>query len=258
MTPMTALTHQLERTISIQATRETVFRYFTDSARWATWWGAGSTIDARTGGKMYIRHPNGVEVSGEVVEILAPEKIVFTYGYASGTPIPPGGSRVTIRLEEEPAGTRVHLVHAFADAASRDPHIQGWRFQLSLFGNVVANELHAGAADLVDAWFAAFAEPDEKQRAESLARIAADGVLFRDRYSLLEGQPDLMAQINAYLRFTPGMRLQRKGGVRHCQGTVLADWVVVGADGSENGSGTSVFLLGPSRRIEAVTSLRNP
>lgn len=254
---MTALSHQLERTVSIQATRETVFRYFTDSARWAAWWGAGSTIEARPGGKMYIRHANGVEVLGEVLEVRAPERIVFSYGYASGTPVPPGGSRVTIELEEEPAGTRLHLLHEFPDAASRDPHIQGWRFQLSLFGNVVANEMHAGAAALVDAWFAAFAEPDESKRAESLARIAAEGVCFRDRYSLLEGQPDLLAQINAYLRFMPGMRLQRKGDVRHCQGTVLADWVVVGADGSENGSGTSVFLLGPSRRIETVTSVRN-
>lgn len=255
---MTALSYQLERTVSIQASRETVFRYFTDSARWSAWWGTGSTIDARPGGKMYIRHANGVEVSGEVLEVLAPQKIVFTYGYVSGTPVPPGGSRVTIELDEEPVGTRLHLLHEFPDASSRDPHIQGWRFQLSLFANVVANDVYAGAADLVDAWFAAFAEPEESKRAESLTRIAAGGVRFRDRYSLLEGQSDLMAHIDAYLRFMPGMRQRRKGDVRHCQGTVVADWVMIGADGSEKGSGTSVFQLGAARQIEVVTTLQNP
>jgi hypothetical protein len=33
---------------------------------------------------MLIRHPNGVEASGEVLEVLRPERIVFTYGYATG------------------------------------------------------------------------------------------------------------------------------------------------------------------------------
>ena len=28
---------------------------------------------------MVIRHPNGVEASGEVLEVRAPERIVFTY-----------------------------------------------------------------------------------------------------------------------------------------------------------------------------------
>src|SRR5262249_5445683 len=47
---MTELTHSLNRTVVIRAMPETVFRYFTDSARWAAWWGHGSTIDARPGG----------------------------------------------------------------------------------------------------------------------------------------------------------------------------------------------------------------
>jgi len=39
----------LEVTVHIEAQPETVFSYFTDSVRWAAWWGAGSTIDARPG-----------------------------------------------------------------------------------------------------------------------------------------------------------------------------------------------------------------
>src|SRR5215813_6961561 len=102
---MTSLPHTLARTLVIQARREIVFRYFTDTERWARWWGAGSTIDARPGGRLKIRYPNGVEVLGEVIEIAPPERIVFTYGYENGKPIPLGGSHVTIELEAQNKGT---------------------------------------------------------------------------------------------------------------------------------------------------------
>ena len=122
---MSELTHLVERTLVIQAPRNVVFRYFTDSAYWAAWWGAGSTIDARAGGRMLIRYPNGVQVLGEVTEIVEPERIAFTYGYESGKPIPPGSSLVTIRLEAVEDGTRLHLTHAFAEAEVRDQHVAG-------------------------------------------------------------------------------------------------------------------------------------
>src|SRR5437667_258262 len=129
------LPHNLTRSVFIEASRDTVFRYFTDSGRWAKWWGSGSTIDARPGGEIYIRYPNAVEVRGEVVEVAAPERIVFTYGYVSGKPMGPGESVVSIRLEETSAGTRLHLLHEFAAAPARDAHIQGWRHQMSVFTN---------------------------------------------------------------------------------------------------------------------------
>ena len=44
---MPELPYQLDRTVVIKARPETVFRFFTDSARWASWWGAGSTIDPK-------------------------------------------------------------------------------------------------------------------------------------------------------------------------------------------------------------------
>ena len=137
---MITSTVRLDRTIVIRARPATVFEFFTSTPDWAAWWGAGSTIDARPGGQLLIRHPNGVEVTGEVIDVRAPERIVFTYGYASGKPIPPGGSQVTIRLDGHPAGTLLQLTHEFSDAGARDHHVQGWRFQLSLFANAVAME----------------------------------------------------------------------------------------------------------------------
>jgi hypothetical protein len=160
---------------------------------------------------------------------------------------------VTISLEADPAGTRLRLVHEFDDAAARDEHIQGWRFQLSLFGNVVADEVFAGAAGLVDSWFEAWAVTDDRARDEAFGRIAAASVQFRDRFSLLDGLSDLSAHAKAAQRFMPGVRMQRKGDVRHCQGMAVADWIALTNDGTERMSGTNVFVLGPDGLIRSAT-----
>jgi uncharacterized protein YndB with AHSA1/START domain len=254
----THLPHHLDRTVVIEAGRDVVFRYFTDSARWASWWGAGSTIDARPGGKVYIRHANGIEVAGEVVEIEAPEQIVFTYGFTSGQPIPAGSSRVSIRLEPRGKATRLTLTHAFADPRVRDEHVQGWRYQLSVFGNVVANAMHANADAAVDAWFEAWSEPEATTRDATLTRIAEPDIDFRDQFSLISGLDDLRPHLAAVHRFMPGMRIRREGAVRQCQGTVLADWIARGPDGMERGRGTNVFVFRAPERIASVTGFWNP
>lgn len=252
---MTALPYTLDREIDIGATPEIVFRFFTDSPRWAAWWGAGSTVDPRPGGRVYIRHPDGTEASGEILELAPPDRFVFSYGFASGKPIPPGSSRVTITLAEAADGTRLSLTHELPDASARDEHVQGWRFQLSLFANIVANEVNAGAANAVDAWFRAWSITDAGERERVLAGIAERGVRFRDRFSRLDGIADLVPHIGAAQRFMPGMRLERKGDVRHCQGTVLADWTATGPDGQPRGGGTNVYRFNAVGRIVEVTGI---
>jgi hypothetical protein len=56
----------------------------------------------------------------------------------------------------------------------------------------------------------------------------------------------------------PGMHLRRQGDVRHCQGTLLADWTAVATDGSERGNGTNVFVLRADGLIESVTGFWAP
>jgi uncharacterized protein YndB with AHSA1/START domain len=252
------LPHTVQRTVIINAKPDVVFRFFTDTERWAKWWGAGSTIEARVGGKVYICHPNGVESSGEILEMRHPDRIVFTYGFASGEPMPAGSSRVTISLEPGESGTRLHLLHEFAEPRPCDEHVQGWRFQLSLFANVVANEVYADAAAAVDAWFAAWTVRDDKERDEALARLVTPGISFLDRFSLLDGIADLSVHINASQRFMPGIVLRRKGTPRQCQGTVISDWMAVGPDDKDRMSGTNVFTLTPDGLIGSVIGFANP
>lgn len=255
---MTALPYHVDRTIVIRAARETVFRFFTDSALWAAWWGAGSTVGRAPGDAILVRHPGGVEAAGQIVEIVAPERFVFTYGYASGTPFGIGESLTTITLEAVADGTRLHLRHEMADAAACDHHVQGWRYQLSVFANVVADEAIGDVNALVDAWFTAWAQTEDDARLAAFSAITAPGVQFRDRYSHLDGREDLVAHVGAAHRFMPGMLPARRGEARHCQGTLIVDWAVAGADGQERGAGTNIFRIGPERTIESVTGIWNP
>ena len=132
--------------------------------------------------------------------------------------------------------------------------MQGWRYQLSVFGNVVTDLVNANAAEAVDAWFRAWAETERAaRRRQLLEQIAVPEIRFRDRYSLLDGIDDLVPHIAATQRFMPNMQLTRRGDVRHCQGTLLVGWAALSADGQERGSGTNVFTLDAAGKITAVT-----
>ncbi|HEY0242412.1 MAG TPA: SRPBCC domain-containing protein [Gemmatimonadaceae bacterium] len=246
------LEHTLERTLTILAKRETVFRFFTDTPRWEKWWGKGSTVDPRPGGKVRILYPGAIEVTGEVLEVSEPERISFTYGFTSGSPIPPGSSRVTISLAEQGSATKLTLVHEFSDAAVRDDHIQGWRYQLSLFSNIVSDEVNVGVAEFVDAWNESWANPDAGEREKTFRRIATPAVQFRDKYSTLDGIDDVLAHVTAAQRFMPGVRLERQGDVRQCQGRAYCNWNA-SANGKPIGSGSTFFVLDADGRIEAAT-----
>jgi hypothetical protein len=135
----------------------------------------------------------------------------------------------------------------------RDEHVQGWRYQLAVFANVVAKEAHAGTSALVDRYFACWGEADASKRRAELAAIASDDLIFRDPYSCSSGIDDVNAHIGASQRFMPGMLLARLGEPRQCQGTALVDWVVQAPDGSVRAKGTNLFDLTYDGRIARAT-----
>jgi len=253
------LEHVLDRELLIRARRETVYGFLSRTPHFAAWWGAGSEIEARPGGRVRIRFPNAVEASGEVLETVEGERLAFTYGYETpGKPIPPGGSRVTLTLADEPHGTRLHLRHECADAAARDAHVPGWRYQLAVLANVAADSEQAGLTHKVDAFFAAWNEGDSTRRRALLDEALAPGVSFRDRHGCVSGLDDLDAYLAGVQTFFPGVRLERDGPVSHCQGTALVAWRLRGPGGEERGHGHNVFSLAPGGRIAAATGLWAP
>ncbi len=250
---MSELPFVVERSILIGAPPEIVFRFFTDPVRFAAWWGAGSDIQCRPGGRVHIVNPGGVVATGEVLEVDPPRRLVFNYGYeGEGRPIAPGASRVTIDLHEESAGTRLHLRHDVPTAAARDEHVQGWRFQLSLFANLVSREVQAHAAERIDDFFEAWSESDGAKRRRLLESCASPDVRFGDAYSCTSGLADLDEHLAAARVHMPGISLARDGEIQQCQETAIARWVAKKDDGTVLGRGVNVVDLGPDGMIRRV------
>ncbi len=104
-----------------------------------------------------------------------------------------------------PSGVEVRGEVLEVTAPECDQHIQGWRFQLPVFADVLLNGIHeAGATALVDAWHTTWAMTDEAARAVELQRITTPGVELHDRYSTLCGYEDLTAHTKASQRFMQG------------------------------------------------------
>lgn len=253
---MNALPHSLSRSLLIRAPREVVFAYFTDSDRFARWWGAGSTIDGRVGGDVKIVYPNRVIARGKVTAFEADTRIAFTYGYENAHPeLPPGASLVTIELADDPDGTRLSMRHDLPAPKSRDDHVPGWRYHLAVFANVVTAETHHDVAAVADRWFAAWAETDGGRRLQQLRDCTTDDVAMRDPWSCLVGRDELHGHIANTHVHMPGIVMQRAGAPRQCQGTALVDWVAADGAGRAVARGTNVFRFAPDRRIRDVVGL---
>lgn len=252
------LQYFVNRSILIDAAQETVFSFFTNPERWAAWWGAGSTVDPRVGGAIKIRHSNGFESFGEVLEIDAPNRFVFTYSLQTARIIPPEESRVTLTLEPRGSSTLVSVLHEVADKSVSELLPQGWIFHFSLFANAVADLVNANAPAMAATWFSLWNETDASRRTTILRGIADENVRFRDRYSCLDGIDEVVVHIGASQKFMPGIRLEQRGPLRHCLGTALADWVIRNKDGNEMMSGTNVFVFGPQGKFASVTGVMNP
>ena len=103
--------HVVEVRVHVAAQPETVFRYFTDPARYVQWMGSDATLEPVPGGPYRVRMRGGVEAAGEFVEVDPPSRLVFTWGWTHDHAVPPGTTRVVITLHPENGGTRVVLQH---------------------------------------------------------------------------------------------------------------------------------------------------
>jgi uncharacterized protein YndB with AHSA1/START domain len=251
---MIDLPFAFERTLTIRAQRTTVFRYFTDSERFARWWGKGSQIDPREGGRVFICYPDGSSASGEILEIRAPERIVFTFGYDDPQkPIGPGGSRVVITLAERDTGTELSLRHEVSSEALRDMHVMGWRYHLAAFSHVVTQEQHQHVTALIDRWFELWAETDAAKRSQILTEIASPTISFRDPWGHVEGRAELADHVGAVQLHMPAT-VKRTGSVRHAQATAVVEWAAE-AGGKQVMQGTNVYELAPDGTIASVTGI---
>ncbi len=121
----------IELQVRIAALPETIFPFLNDGAKMAQWFGAEAHVDARPGGMYKVKINNQDIARGEVIEIEANKRIVFTFGWeGEGNPTPPGSSRVEISLEPDGEATIVRLRHTGLPAAAAGDHRHGWELYL--------------------------------------------------------------------------------------------------------------------------------
>jgi uncharacterized protein YndB with AHSA1/START domain len=126
--------HSLTLKRRLKAAPAKVFAAWTDPEKVKRWMGPGEVkviyaeSDPRAGGRYrwHMQGPAGDDhdVSGVYREVIADEKLVFTWSW---TTAPEHQSLVTVQLAPDGDGTLLTVTHEqFADADSRDNHRAGW------------------------------------------------------------------------------------------------------------------------------------
>ena len=123
---------------SFAASRERVFRAWTEPAELKQWFGADegfiipiAEVDLRVGGRYRLgMQPPGSDqvliVGGVYREVQAPAKLVFTWRWEAAAAAEPD-TIVTIEFHERGNATEVILTHElFVDTAQRGSHAHGW------------------------------------------------------------------------------------------------------------------------------------
>jgi uncharacterized protein YndB with AHSA1/START domain len=125
------------------APRSLVFTAWTEPERIKQWWGPRGFVtlscemDFRSGGlwRTRSRAPDGQEYVAHSVfrEIVAPERLVFTYAWEDADGKPKHETLVTITFVEQNGKTVLTFQQGvFASVTSRDEHEDGWRSAFEL------------------------------------------------------------------------------------------------------------------------------
>jgi len=111
--------------IEIAAPPERVFDYFVEPALLVRWMGDFARLEARDGG-LFAVDINGVVIRGHFVRVVRPMLIEIAWGEAGNEAMPPGATRVIVRLTATAGGTRVELEHSGLAPGEASKHAMGW------------------------------------------------------------------------------------------------------------------------------------
>jgi uncharacterized protein YndB with AHSA1/START domain len=129
----TTETVSLQREITIAARPETVWEFLVDPDKAVRWMGTSASFEPHRGGLYRIDVVGGHTARGEFVELDAPRRLVFTFGWepepgAEGpNAVPPGSSTVEIELAPDGDGTRLRFTHRdLPNGEAVESHGHGW------------------------------------------------------------------------------------------------------------------------------------
>ena len=114
----------------IEASPETVFSFFIDSAEMRKRMGGHATLEPSAGG-LFAVDIGGNRARGRFLEVRAPERVVFTWGWEGSDSVPPGSSTVIFTFERKGEGTLLRMVHDGLPAGEDLRHRHGWLHYLN-------------------------------------------------------------------------------------------------------------------------------
>ena len=143
-----AAERELVITRLVDAPRDMVYAAWTDPKQAMQWWAPeGLTVvalemDVRPGGqwRKCMRAPDGNDYwrKGVYREVVAPERLVFTYVSDDPRGEPGHETLVTVTFEKRGAKTMMTLCHSgFESKPARDAHHRGWASSLERFARYV-------------------------------------------------------------------------------------------------------------------------
>jgi uncharacterized protein YndB with AHSA1/START domain len=116
-----------ERTLSIDASPETVWEFLVDPEKLMRWKGISVDLDPQPGGIYRCEVIPGHTARGEFVELDRPNRLVFTWGWDGNEGVPPGSSTIEIELATDGEGTSLRFVHKdLPSAEAVASHKHGW------------------------------------------------------------------------------------------------------------------------------------
>ena len=124
----------------VAAPPEKVFAYFTDAEKWLAWQGTEAELELTPGGVWRVNVTGDGYASGRVVEIVENRRVVFTWGWEQGPPVPPGSTTVVIELIPDASGTLIRLTHKDLPPDQVEVHRYGWEHYVPRLAAVALGE----------------------------------------------------------------------------------------------------------------------
>ena len=136
---------RLEISRTIRAPRERVFKAFSSADELKKWFGPGEChviegdLDFRVGGgyrlSMFTSDMGEADLVGRFTEIVAGERIAYTWEWQNNEKMHWGQMEVTVSFRDADGGTEVSILHEGIPVAEvRDGHREGWNGSFDKLG----------------------------------------------------------------------------------------------------------------------------
>jgi uncharacterized protein YndB with AHSA1/START domain len=133
------VTEAYHTSIFIEAPPERVFDHFVVPELLVRWMGDWARLEARDGG-LFAVDINGVVIRGSFLRIERPRLIEIAWGEAGNDAMPPGATRLIVRLSATEKGTLLEVEHQGLTPGETSKHAIGWPHFLDRLGTLARGD----------------------------------------------------------------------------------------------------------------------